>query len=141
MNTPSDLLQAYLATDYRIFAPNGTINLKAQGESEELAALHREHQVSSSAFITAYNPNSEATDVETNEVMQKVLTSEVEAQWTAIPGESADPKGQWPTEKCLLILGVELEEALALGRKYHQVAILFATQDGDTDLYFCEPIV
>jgi hypothetical protein len=94
--------------------------------------------VNSSAFITAYNPNSEATDAETNEAMQKTFTSEVEAQWIAIPGEGADPTGQWPVEKCLLILGIDLEQALVLGRKYHQVAILFTTQDGDTDLYFCE---
>ncbi len=130
---------AYFATEYRVFVPTGTIALAARGESDSLARLHDSFDVVSSAFITAYSPHGRKADDATNRQNQTRLVAAVTDRWKYFPGEGADPKGIWPAEPSLLVLGIGLEDALSLGREYHQQAILFATAEGRTDLRACWP--
>ncbi len=138
MTITEELLEAYLATEYRVFAPDGIIVLKARGLSAELARLQASFDVNNSAFITAYNPYSQPTDDTVNQHYQEHLIAAVNSRWQYLPGEGVDPSGKWPVEPSLLILGIRLIAALELGRKFHQHAIIFADVRGRTDLLFCQ---
>jgi hypothetical protein len=52
-------------------------------------------------------------------------------------GEGVDPSGKWPAEPSILVLGIKLDEALSIGHRYQQNAILFIGIEGDTNLYDC----
>lgn len=93
---PPGIIESYLATEYRISA-NPRFVLRIGQQSDELAALYREHAVSTAAVLTAWNPRSEPKSSTENEMAQAALMSEIDARalrhW---PGHGADPTGQWP---------------------------------------------
>lgn len=130
---------AYRNTEYCVFAPTGTIRLSAYGESPELAELHKSFDVTSSAFITAYSPQGQSTEEGCDKRNQEHLVADVSSRWQLLPGEGADPQGEWPPEPSLLVLGICLDDAMRLGRKYQQHAIVFGTFGGQTKLYACDP--
>ena len=139
MNITEDLARAYFLTNFRVFTPTGSFTVHVRRESTELAVLHASHNARSSAFLTAYSPFSQPTDAETDRINQNSLQTEVEGRWEYLLGEGVDPTGEWPAEPSLLILGIDLDEALVLGQKFDQLALLFATGDGSADLYTCNP--
>ncbi len=112
--------------------------LQGDGCSAELSALHESFAVNCSAFITAYNPYSDVVDDATNEKNQDGLILQVSKQWKCLPGEAVGLSGEWPVEPSILVPGINLEDALELGRSYQQHAILFALKDR-TKLYACRP--
>ena len=123
---------AYFSTDYRVFTQSGILHLHAQGDSVELKQLLAKHGVQSAAFITAYNPKSQPTSRDENELRQVQLVQEVAPYWQYLEGEGADKNGEWPPEPSLLILGISLVEARKLARKYCQYAFLFSNENGRT---------
>ena len=133
------LCHAYLTARYRVFAPGGTIEFSARGYSPELAALQDAHNVHTSAFITAWNPFSHPTDVATNTANHERLIRRISPQWRHLPGEGVDPSGKWPAEPSVLVLGVELEMARALGREFQQHGIVWVCATGDASLWSSEP--
>jgi hypothetical protein len=138
MSIPEKLVGAYLDTEYRVFTEKGNITVTAGGRFHELIGLHDSFNVVSSAFITAYNPFSQPTEEKVNLINQERLIAEVSSCWEFLLGEGADPSGKWPAEPSILVLGIKLEEALSIGRRYQQHAILFTGIEGDTYLYDCK---
>lgn len=126
--------KAYLAAIYRVWTADGVITLSIGKNSPEVAELLASHGVNCAAFITAHNPNGELTGEYKNKAAQKELIREVGAAWSFLHGEGVDPKGEWPGEASLLILGISREAALELARKYHQVALLYIESNGMTGL-------
>lgn len=122
-----DLVAAYRSTDYRIQLPGSNITLRIGRYSEPLAGLHAEYAVSSSAFLTAYNPYSKQASPESNMAVQRDLLAELEARdlkW--IEGAGRDPSGKWPPEPSVLVLGIEYHAANDLAVKFEQNAFVFA---------------
>jgi len=119
---------AYFAAGYRIFTQAGEMLLPACGETT----------VQRAALITAYNPFGQQCLPELNQSNQAQLIADVESQWNYLPAEGYDPSGQWPAEPSLLVLGISLDDALELGRKYKQHAILYVDGAGHTNLYDCD---
>jgi hypothetical protein len=109
--------RAYLATEYHVVAPSGRIVLHALGRSAALQRLQMLHDVTCSAFLTAFNPFSEPADHARNLVNQDHLVADVRERWQFLPGVGVDPTGVWPAEPSILVLGIDRDEALALGRK------------------------
>lgn len=137
MEITEEKCTAYFATQYRVLNPTGDFSFVARGDSTFLGDLHRQFNVTSSAFITAYNPFGQSTDDEVNRRNQEQLIAEVSGRWKYLMGLGVDPKRQWPSEPSILILGIDLEDALSFGRKYQQHAIVFATRRGRTNLRAC----
>jgi len=119
---------AYFAAGYRAFTQTGEIQLPACGKAK----------VQRAALITAYNPFGQQVLPELNQSNQAQLIVEVESRWNYLPAEGYDPSGQWPAEPSLLVLGISLEDALELGQKYKQHAILYVDDAGHTNLYGCD---
>jgi len=140
MSISKELAAAYIATEYRVFAPDGTFTIRIGEKSPELASLQAAFNVTSSAFITAYNPLSQPTEDAVNRQNQERLIEENSFEWKYLLGEGVDPNGEWPSEPSILILGIDELAAIAIGHRFGQNAILFMDAQGEISLRACNPI-
>ncbi|MDO8907281.1 MAG: DUF3293 domain-containing protein [Pseudohongiella sp.] len=105
--------------------------LKIGQPNTPLILLHQHHQVTSSAYITAWNPYSDKTSPEQNTQRQSQLLSDMQRDsYPVYQGEGKHPSGDWDCEASLLVLGISLEDARALGYKWEQNAIVWSGADG-----------
>jgi putative PIN family toxin of toxin-antitoxin system len=78
------------------------------------------------AFITAANPGSERRSEEENRLLAAALQETLEAAgWFFLEGEGRDPKGLWPAEPSLLVLGIGRTEAIKVARGFAQNALVW----------------
>jgi len=127
-------LQAYLDTDYRVDA-QPPFTLRVGEASPALAALHQARGVECSAFVSACNPLGALQDEATNDALHERFGLELERRGIrSVEGVGLDPSGEWPGEASRLVLGVELEDAMALGRSLEQNAIVWSGPDAKPQL-------
>lgn len=96
----------------------------------ELAALHRTHHATCSAFITACNPCSHPLDPAANANRHKALAAELTRR--ALPfleGIGQHPSNQWPGEPSYLVFQLPLAAAKTLGHDLEQNAIVRTGED------------
>jgi len=96
----------------------------------QLLSAHRQYGASSSAFITACNPLSQALSEADNAERQDRLAAGLRARSLVFhPGIGQHPISKW-AEPSFLIFGLSLEAAKDLGNKFDQNAIVWAGEDG-----------
>jgi len=133
-----DLLEAYGATEFVIEGPRGDIMLRVGEHSRELDDLLASHGAEQCAFITAWNPGSRRLSAEENgERHHELVRTAEERQYPSLPGRGEARSRDWPLERSLLIIGIPEHEALQLGRRYGQLAIVFATLSKPVELVLC----
>jgi hypothetical protein len=94
-------------------------------QSETLDRLLRDHRTSEWAYVTAFNPGSRVIPDEVNQARHQELCAAVSALGVPVlEGHGAGIDGDWPLEISLLIVGIGLQDARALGRKFGQLAIV-----------------
>ena len=126
---PRETIEAYLATDYRIWG-DWPLVLHVGHRCVGLAALFEAQKVASAAIVTAWNPYSEPRPDAENQTAQARLISDIEQfALRHQPGHGADRSGTWPPEPSRLVLGIDLTSAGSLGRKYRQNGIVWAGAD------------
>jgi len=131
---PEELLAAYRAAHFHVFSEPPFV-LRIGEHSKGLAVLHETAGVSSSAFITAYNPYSMECTEEQNLAAQARLVDSIDKSGlVSIEGEGKDPEGQWPGEPSLLVLGCTGKQAEDLGRLYKQNAVVLCGDDAVPEL-------
>ena len=121
-----DLDPAYRATSYFVDGPTGRFTIRVGAVSPEADALAAEHNVTTWAYLTAYNAGSVQASPEHNLARQRELEQAVTA--AALPffrGEGRGDDGAWPAEPSLLVLGIGEEDAAALARRFGQAAFVF----------------
>ena len=133
-NLTVELIDAYLDTNYRIFAPEGIISIRPNAVSTPLRKLLKTRGVGSSALLTAFNPRSQPTESDENIRRQHELEQEVLERWEILRAEGVDRKGDWPVEQSALILGIEFNDAVTLGRTYGQNAFVYCDATGYVSL-------
>lgn len=115
------LTDSYLKTRYLVFDPSLTISaesfnatldgfLKAQGKEEW-------------AYLTAANPKSEILSHEENRDRNARLRLDLNA-FSVFEGEGRGQDPNWIPESSFLVLGISEKEAILLGKKFQQNAIL-----------------
>ena len=127
---PADLIKIYRTAIYRIEAPEGVVTFYIDKPSPELAALHGDLGVQSSAFITAYHPYSVPSSEEENEKAQQALLAELRSRghrW--LEGAGEDAEGKWPGEPSVLVLGISEQEATRLAVQFRQNGYVFCGND------------
>ncbi|MET0291248.1 MAG: DUF3293 domain-containing protein [Steroidobacteraceae bacterium] len=136
------LLQAYRATRYEVEAPSGFV-LEVGRPSAELLELHILNGVDSSAFVTAWNPLSlPASDTANASAHASLIHEAARRGWSTRDAWGRGPSSAWPAERSLLILGVSPTEAVALGERFQQAAILSAAADATPRLYVLDlPVI
>ena len=133
-----ELIAAYVRTAYRVDDSGFSFTMHVDESSAQLRACHGAFAVHCSAFITAWNPRSEAAPRSINEAAMSRLERELDARhlrW--LRGEGVDPGGEWPGEPSLLVLGLDHAAAIALGRMFEQNAVVCAAADAIPRLVFC----
>lgn len=124
-----DLVEAYKATDFHVHNQPPFV-LKVGTASPQLAQLYHQHGTTCAAFLTAYNPYSEAVGDAENTAFQHKLSRELTSRGlTFLPGMGQDNQGQWPGEPSFLILGLALDEAKVMGAQYRQNALVWCGED------------
>jgi hypothetical protein len=131
---PGRTIAAYRSTNYDVNAASGFI-LNVDQPSPNLVRLHQKHQVTCSAYITAYNPFSNTLTQSENESRHQKLISIVKAKKLAYyEGEGQGLDRSWPSEKSLLILGLDLATAKQIGNDFEQNAIIWTDTNGSPQL-------
>ncbi len=135
--TQSSLLDAYRAALYEVDGQTRFV-LRVDRVSEPLRELCQAHGVSSAAYLTAFNPGSQRVSDATNRLAQQRLVACIEADgWPVVSGRSLAPDGGWPPEDSILVLGIPQHQALDMGRRFEQAAILWSDKDAVPRLLEC----
>lgn len=117
--------RAFKQAVYQIHSPDGKVELRIGKASTTLRQLMQTQGVKHAAIITAYNPQARLTDENLNRHAHIALLQAVEAlhlPWW--PATNLDPTGAWPDEPSILILGITVEQARWLARRFRQLAFV-----------------
>ena len=107
-----------------------SFSLRIGRHSAPLQALHSAQGVSCSAYITACNPYSQPLTAAQNVARHAALLRVLQRQGLAwLPGLGRHLAGNWPGERSVLVLGLALDAASALGSALRQNAIVWAAGD------------
>lgn len=129
-----ELIAAYRDTEYRVAASPPFI-LRVGVPSDPLLAAHARSGVTSSAYLTAFNPYSRQLDAESNARRQDELVAMLAGRgFPCLPAVGQHPSSDWPREPSVLALGVRREEAAALGREFGQNAVVWSGATGVPEL-------
>ncbi|MDO9233257.1 MAG: DUF3293 domain-containing protein [Methylotenera sp.] len=129
------LIQSYLETHYHVGGASPFV-LQIDIVCDSLKELYRQSNADCCAYVTACNPFSHPVDDATNADRQAALVRELKARSLSfIEGVGQHPSGNWPGEPSYLVLGLSLEVAKALGRKYEQNAIVWCGPDAVPKLW------
>ena len=130
------LVEAYLRTSYQIkskpFPPIriGVTNPLLEGWLDE-------HHFKSYAFITAWNPFSKLLHLPENQRRNKDLETELKnTACFILPGFGIGEDDNWPPEESFFAPGIAAEDAIRLGRKYGQNAIVCWEKGGLPELWW-----
>jgi hypothetical protein len=120
-----ELIQAYEDADYAVLLEPELV-LRIGEPSERLDRLMEVVEVPTAAFITACNPGSRPRSEAENWAAAEALEGLIDAAGCPrYRGEGRDPEDRFPPEPSLLVLGIQRENAEALGRLFGQNAIVF----------------
>jgi len=121
----TQLHAAYRGADYVVLSKPELV-LRIGEPSSRLDNLLEQSGAATAAFVTAANPNSEARSAKENAPAIAALDEMVKAAgYPRHRAEGRDPAGRWPAEPGLLVVGIYLANAEALGRLFGQNAIVF----------------
>jgi len=130
-------LQAYKETHYTVLDVEHFV-LRIGEASDELMACHKRYRVDCSVFITAWNPFSQQLTAQENEERHQALIAEIKGRSLSfLPGVGQHPSNNWPGEQSVLVMGLSLEAAKALGRRFDQHAVVWTGRDGVPELLMC----
>ncbi len=138
MKPRPELLKAYKETAYFADLPNGRVEIRIGEKTPDLDLVLVEHEVGSWVFVTACNPLSEKLANKENrkrlDGLDKVL---LDREVIHYKGEGIGDSGVWPCEPSFLALGLNLDEAIALGREQGQYAVVFGRFNKPAQLVWC----
>jgi hypothetical protein len=129
-----DRKEAYLAAEYVVFGDTEIV-LRIGEPNAELDALLDEEGAHTAAYVTAANPQGRLAGRSENVLATTaLLEAQRDAGYACFAGEGRDPKGKWPAEPSVLVLGMSRAEAGILGRSYEQKAIVFVERGAAPEL-------
>jgi len=136
----TELEAAYFATSYFVDAPGGRFGIRVGALSPQADALALEDRASTWAYVSAYNPGSIRASAEDNRRQACRLEQTVMSLGLRfLGGEGQGDDGAWPAEPSLLVLGVRLEDAVALARRFGQAAFVFGECGRPARLVWTDP--
>jgi hypothetical protein len=130
------LVEAYLRTSYAVmfmdFPP-----IRVGEANPVLEKWLDEKKIKTYAFITAWNPGSVLLSYEENEERLDQLKDELnEICPRVLGGLGVGDSGEWPGEMSCLALDITAGDAVRLGRKYGQNAIVWWEKGGFPELWW-----
>lgn len=126
-----NISNAYLETNYIV--DTLSLPIRITEYNCELNELLRNNKSKTWAYITAYNPFSEKLTDDVNISRNKELKSLL-SNYKLYRGRGCGIDGKWEPEESFLILGISKKDAIAIGIKFEQNAIVFGRIDGVPEL-------
>jgi hypothetical protein len=140
VNIDPELHSAYLRTTYWVEARPAPIALRVGERSRALDRVLAQHRVCSWAFVTAWNPKSQVLTPWRNAARDAQLRQTLARdrfRWLPALGEGDDPG--WTPEPSVLVLGMSVPDAVSLGRRLKQNAVVTGKLGGRATLVWCRP--
>lgn len=129
----SDLLQAFLQTDYRVLPRTDALSVTI-GQCHRSLDERIEH--CDWAILTACNPGARVDEAGANEHRhQQLLAAIADAGLDFLPACNRDPGGHWPEEPSVLVIGAEPGWLVALARRLGQLALVAGTPGEAAELW------
>ncbi|TJZ76332.1 DUF3293 domain-containing protein [Chitiniphilus eburneus] len=130
---------AYRATRYVV--PSLALALRIGATHADLDAVLQRHGVRSWAFVSACNPYSAAQLCAHENLArhQNLIDVVRQSGWVCFEGAGEPRGGDWAAEPSLLILGIARGDAMALGERFEQNAVVFGDMGGVAELLWCRP--
>jgi hypothetical protein len=134
MSIPEPLLAAYRAARYVVHADQAPV-MRIGERCPEMDALLESDQARSAAFLTPYNPRGEpASDEENRKAFAELGEILKHYPCKQYLGEGSDPEEAWTPEASVLLVDIRRADAEALGRRFHQLAIVWIDKGGPAEL-------
>lgn len=133
---PSNLLHAYLTSVYHV--TDLTLTIRISQLHPDLDKLLERHACITWTFITAYNPASQILPEEQNITRHQMLVEDL-AEYKCFEGYGVGTDPQWKPERSLLVLGIDQDAAIAIGKKYGQNAIVVGSAGEVATLILLQP--
>ena len=122
--------------DYRVDV-DPPFMLKIGKANEALLEMYRHHRCDCATFVTACDPKGKEFPDKANDERQAQLAKDLGSRSLVFfRGTTVDRSGQRPDDAGFLVLGMSLEAAKTLGRKYRQNDIVWCGADAVGDLVF-----
>lgn len=124
-----ELIAAYEITEFQVLSPQ-PFTLRIGEKSNDLSAVYGEFGTATAGFITAWNPFSEETPDAINAANQAALINGIDRlglSWWE--GTGVDPNNDWTGEPSIFVLGISHDQAVSLGVRFGQNAIVWAGSD------------
>ena len=136
---PQELLAAYRATTYTARLAESVLRIRVGARCLRLDQELADRNLSSWAYLTAYNPGSKLLPDAENTVRHQELMRAVQSGgWACYPGTGVPDAPSWKPEESLLILGIERPQAIELASHFGQLALVWGCRDAVAQLVFCE---
>jgi hypothetical protein len=133
--TDTALKMAYEQAIYEVYHGQETIVIHIGEYCRALDHLIAKCDCSAWALITAANPYSQLlSQLENQRRHQKLIEHLHEQSWSLLDALGKDRTGVWTPEPSLLILGIDRFQAIALGRKFEQNAIVYGELNQPAEL-------
>lgn len=121
-----DLQIAYEEAVYEVYYKGETIRLFVNQHNPNLDFLLKKYNCATWAVITAFNPYSQCLSTAENQQRHQSLIEYLEPlNLNILDAVGKDKNGVWTPETSIFIMGIKLESAIALGKKFQQNAIVF----------------
>lgn len=118
------LLEAYKATCFEIIQAKIEIYIGKENKAFETFLI--ENEITNWCFITAWNPFSNALTNKQNIALNKSLSLDLK-DYKLFQAQGKDTIGSWPPEPSFFVANIIEDQAIALGKKYQQNAIVYGT--------------
>ena len=128
-----ELIEAYNATEYKVFSP--TIIITVGKLNKELDKLLFENNETEWSYITSCNPYSRDCSEDENKNYYESLLQHV-SDYKYYEGVGQGINTSWPAEKSILIIGISESQAIQIGNKYNQNAIVLGKYEQVAELKF-----
>ncbi len=137
-----ELVKAYCEADYVIHFADRDIVLRVGKANPELATLMRSYEVTTAAYLTAFNPFSSVASSQENALNQSALIADIQSLGVKyVLGEGRDTANLWSSEASALALGISFQSAELLAERYQQNAFLWiSSEDAFVSLNLRYPI-
>ena len=127
--------RAFRETTYRVLT-TPPIDLRIGEMSPRADEVLRAYGVTFGAYITSDNPRATIRPETINASTRRELRNEL-FEWPHVVGESIADKGDWPVEHGFWFLGLSEIHAIAAGRRYGQLAIVWLALGEPVALRWC----
>ena len=128
----NDLLKAYKNTKYKVSQHD--IVIEIDKFNDKLNELLNKYNSTEWAFITAFNPYSKVlTQVENIERHNEL--KELTNSFLTFEGHGVGEDPTWEPELSLLIIGITKEDAILIGNRFEQNAIVLGESNSAPELF------